>query len=238
MNTSKFLSAYKVNAKVNGKIWLTKGTVLTANNETEAIEKAKIILNLTDEHEITLQPCKVYEIGAKLQTDSYPYGYLKTTAFFSVEYNKKGCRTVFQTINPKKGNLNKPKNGTYYPVILPCLLDNGMIEWCGYLDFNGTEAINKGLYFLNDFKELLTPSQINDFTLYVIAMSKVNAKAQVIYCGTGWDNLKPYYEQPLKNLVKIANGENTDFLECLLNLEAIEALKKPDFNPFTVQTIN
>ena len=234
---NKFLNAYKVQAKVAGKTWLTRGTVLTANNEAEATQKAKNVLMLTDEHEINIQPCKVYEIAAKLSTDLYPYGYLKTTAFFSVEHNNKGCRTVFQTINPKTGNLNKPKFGTYSPVILPCVLDNNMIEWCGYLDFNGTDSINRGLHFLNDFKTLLTPSQIKDFTLHAIAMSKVNAKAQVVYCGTDWDSLKPYYEQPIKNLVKIANGENTDFLACLLDFNAIEALKKPDYNPFAIQKI-
>ena len=53
---NKFLNAYKVQAKVAGKTWLTRGTVLTANNEAEATQKAKNVLMLTDEHEITSTP--------------------------------------------------------------------------------------------------------------------------------------------------------------------------------------
>lgn len=234
MNTQKFLNAYKVKATVNGKTWLTKGTTLTANNESEAIEKSKKILMLTSEHNINIEPCKVYHVNSKLTTDSYPYGWQKTTAFFSVELNNKGCRTVFQTINPKNNKLNKPKNSTYYKVILPIELKNGHFEYCGYLDFNGTESINIGLNFLNDFKELFEPEHLKQFALDLIVMSKINAKAQVIYCGTNWDNMKQYYETPINTLVKIANGESMDFLSCVLNYEAIEALKVPDFNPFKV----
>lgn len=227
--------AFKITASVSGQSWKSKSTVLTAANEAEAIEKAKNILMLTPEHTIQAAEVEIYSTGDKISTDNYPYGRLRCTAYFSVEYNKKGMRSVFQTIDPKTGRLNKPKNSTYYPVILPMRNpDNGHIDFCGYLDFNGTDAINKGLYFMSDFCDLFTPEQIKDIALTIIAMTKVNAKAQVIYCGTEWEQLKPYYETPLSNLVKIAKGENTDFLACLLNFEAIEALKKPDFNPFKI----
>lgn len=228
------MQTYKINAAVNGKTWLTRGTTLKANNESEAINKAKKVLRLTDEHEIKITPCKVHHISSKLKTDNYPYGRERATAYFSVEMNKKGCRTVFQTINPKTGRLNNPKNSTYYPVILPIELENNFFDFCGYLDFNGTESINSGLYFMEDFKECFSPQQIKDIALYIISMTKVNAKAQVIYCGTKWDDLKQFYELPLQNLVKIANGENTDFLSCLLDFDSIEALKVPDFQPFKV----
>jgi hypothetical protein len=100
------------------------------------------------------------------------------------------------------------------------------------LDFNGTESINKGLYFMEDFKECFSPQQLKDIALYIISMTKVNAKAQIIYCGTKWDDLKQHYETPIENLVKIANGENIDFFSCLLDFDSIEALKVPDFQPF------
>lgn len=225
---------FKIKATVNGKSWLTKSTVLKANNESDAIERAKEILRLTDEHETISSECTVRNVNDKLKTDSYPYGRDRATAFFSVEMNKKGCRTVFQTINPKTGRLNNPKNSTYYPVILPAESENGFIDFVGYLNFNSTEEINKGLYFMEDFKHCFNPEQIKDIAIYIIMMTKVNAKSQVIYCGTEWDNLKQYYEQPIKNLVKIANGESDNFLDCLLDFDSIEALKVPDYQPFKV----
>lgn len=46
---------------------------------------------------------------------NYPYGFKKTSASFKIEFNaKKGFRSVFQTINPKTNQLNKPKYGIYY----------------------------------------------------------------------------------------------------------------------------
>lgn len=230
------MTTYKINAAVTGKIWLTRSTTLKANNEAEAMKKAVKILRLTDEHEVNITSCKVHHIDSKLKTDNYPYGRERSTAYFSVEMNNKGCRTIFQTVNPKTGRINNPKKGAYSPVILPVELENNFFDFCGYLDFNGTEAINKGLYFMEDFKECFSSQQLIDIALYIIAMTKVNAKAQVIYCGTVWDDLKQFYELPLQNLVKIARSESTDFLSCLLDFDSIEALKVPDYKPFkTVQ---
>jgi hypothetical protein len=225
---------FKINANVNGKTWLTRNTTLKANNEAEAIERAKVILRLTEEHEIKVTPCKVHKVSEVLKTIDYPYGRERATAFFSVEMNNKGCRTVFQTINPKTGRLNNPKKGNYYQVILPIELENNYFEFTGYLDFNGTEAITKGLYFMNDYKDCFSLEQLKSIAVFISGMMKINAKSQVIYCGSKWEDLKPYYENPLHNIIKIATGENTDFLSCLLDFDAIESLKVPNFQPFKV----
>lgn len=229
------ISAFQVKAKVEGKSWLTRGCTLVANNLEHATQLAKERLFLTDEHTITVEPVTVYSSSSKLITDSYPYGYLKTTAFFSVEYNgNKGARTTFQTINPKNGQLNKPKHSTYYRVLLPMQLENGHIEYCGYLDFNGSEAINKGLYFMADFYELFTIEQIKSIAVDIIAMSKVNAKAMCIYAGSNWDDLKPLVENSIKTLCKIANSGENLFLDCLLDVQAIEKTKVEGYQPFKV----
>jgi hypothetical protein len=230
--------AYQVRATVDGKSWMTRGTTLTAANETEAKEKAAKVLRLTSEHSVQIIPVEVYASTEKLTASNYPYGRLKTTAFFSVEYNgKKGMRTTFQTIDPKNGRINKPKHSTYYPVILPMIdLNSGHCDFCGYLDFNGTEKINKGLQFMHDFQDLFTPEQIKDIALYILAMTKVNIKAQVMYCGSSFDDLKPLYDEQIKNIVTIANTAENLFLSSLLDFDKIEALKVPDFNPFTIKT--
>lgn len=126
--------AFLVTAKVEGKSWLHATTVLTAQDENEAYLKAAPLLKLTPEYNTVIKSVTVFNTGAKLETDNYPYGSLKATAYFSVEYNgNKGARTTFQTINPKTGRLNKPKHSTYSRVILPMQLSNGHFDFCGWL---------------------------------------------------------------------------------------------------------
>ena len=228
------IEAFKIKATVNGKSWETRGTTLTAENESAAREKAFRALELKPDHVIEVEPCEVYHIKEKLTTDSYPYGRERATAFFSVESNTKGMRTEFQTINPKNGRLNAVKKSTYYHVILPIKKEDQKIDFCGYLDFNGTENINKGLYFMEDFKELFTSDQIKQIALTILGMSKVNAKAMVIYAGAEWESLKQHFEQPIKNLTLIAKGESVNFLNCLFDTAKIEECKKPDFQPFKI----
>ena len=232
-------SAFEIRAKVNGKSWLTHYTVLTSETEENAKEKAVKLLGLTDEHEISISPVNVYSSSTKLTAEEYPYGRLKTTAFFSVESNKNGFRTVFQTIDPKSGRINNPKKSTYSVAILPMMhASNGHCGFCGYLDFNGDDAINKGLQFMSDFYDLFTQEEVKSIAVYAIAMMKVSIKSQVIYCGSNFDELNPLFTEQIKNLVKIANtGENL-FLSSLLDVEKINSLKVPDFNPFTVKAVS
>jgi hypothetical protein len=234
----KAQNAFLIRASIEGKSWETKGTALTANSEAEAIVKATNILKLTPEHKVIAEAVTVYDTGAKLESNDYPYGRLKSTAFFSVDYNNnKGARTTFQTVCPKSGRLNKPKHSTYYRVILPMQKSSGHFDYCGYLDFNGTDAINKGLHFMSDFCELFTIEQIKSIAVDLIGMSQVNTKAMVIYAGSNFEDLKPLITDSIKTLSKIANtGENL-FLSCLLDEAAIEATKKPNYNPFTVKSV-
>lgn len=236
----KTTQAFTVKATVNGKSWLTKETTVKAENEAEALIKAAQILNLTDEHTTEISPVTVYDTGVKLISEDYPYGRLRCKAFFSVEFNnKKGMRTVFQTIDPKNDRLNKPKNSTYYSVLLPMQINKtGHFGYCGYLDFNGTETINKGLYFMSDFYELFTTEQIKSIATTILAMSKVNAYALTTYAGLDWEKLKPLLDNSIKTLVRIANEGQNLFLDCLINEPKIESLRDPNFNPFKVVKVN
>jgi hypothetical protein len=109
---------------------------------------------------------------------------------------------------------------------------NGHFDFCGYLDFNGTEAINTGLQFMADFYELFTQEQIKGIACDLIAMSKINSKAMVIYAGSTFEDLKPLVTDSLQTLVKIANEGSNLFAACILDEAAIEATKKPNYNPF------
>jgi hypothetical protein len=230
----KSIQAFKVTARIENESWNSKRTTLVASSREEAIEKAKTTLKLKPEHVIEVEDVIVYNSAEKLTSTDYPYGRLRATAFFSVEYNKKGARTVFQTICPKTGRLNKPKNSTYYKVILPCEESNGHYTSCGYLDFSGTDGINEDLVFMADFYELFTTEQIKDIAITILAHAKANVVSYVQYGGSSFDAIKPLVNKQTETLVKIANGGENLFLDCLLDEEAMEATKKKDYNPFVI----
>ena len=231
---TKSIQAFRVTARIENESWNSKRTTLVASSEEEAIEKAKLTLKLNPEHVIEVDDVIVYHSSEKLTSDNYPYGRLRATAFFSVEYNKKGARTVFQTICPKSGRLNKPKNSTYYKVILPCEESNGHYDYCGYLDFSGTDDINRGLVFMADFYELFTVEQIKDIAITILAHAKANIIAYVQYSGSSLDAIKPLMDEQIKTLVSIANGRENLFLDCLLDEEALERTKQENYNPFKI----
>ena len=226
--------AFKVLAFIPNQSWNTRSSVFTAKNMEEAKIKAIKTLNLSNEHIIEIEKVNVYGTGSKLQTDNYPYGRLKATAFFSVESNKKGMRTVFQTINPKNNRLNKPKLGNYYQVILPMQLDNGHYDYCGFLDFNGTESINRGLQFMADFYELFTNEQVKEIAVTIIAMSKINVKAMCAFGGSNFNDIEPLIKKSIETLVIIVNEGKNLFTDCLLDIEAMEKTKNPNFQPFSI----
>ena len=227
--------AFKVIAHVVNKSWMHKGTTLTAHDEQEAEIKARKILSLTHEHVIEIVPVTVYAPGTELTTDSYPYGRQRTTAKFSVEVNNKGYRAIFQTVNPKTGNWNKPKTGTYNGIILPYKDEtNGHYEFCGHNDFNGTDEINRGLHFIDEFFDLFTTDQIKNLALSIISGMRANAIALKVYAGVDWEQLKSFVSEQIITAANIAKTGENRFLECILPQDKIEALKPENFNPFTV----
>lgn len=97
----------------------------------------------------------------KITVDSYPYGRLRATAFFSLEFHpKKGFRSAFQTIDPKNGRVNKVKNSTYYPMM--CMYkeaETGHIKYTAFW-FNGEKETNSGCEFMFIHFDKFTEEQI------------------------------------------------------------------------------
>ena len=141
------LQAYKVQHTVPGKSWKFDQTFVKAESQEAAILKYKQQQEADPAAAITAEPVKLFPTNEKITVDSYPYGRLRTTAFFSVEFKRgKGFRQVFQTINPKNGRLNAPKNGTYSNVSFLYQEGNGHIHGGGY-SLNGGEYLNRFFYF-------------------------------------------------------------------------------------------
>jgi hypothetical protein len=182
---------------------------------------------------------KLVSTDQKIVSENYPYGFReKTTKTDYLEFDfKKGFRHCSVTINPKTGRENKPKKSTYYNMMILGTDEN---QHCKsfVLDFNGSKSIQRVIDFLQVPENfvLFTQRQIEYFYMMLLAYSKVNAKAQVIYCGTDWEDLKPYYETPIKKMVEAVNtkGKENLFSQILFNWEAIENLKVPNFQPFRV----
>jgi hypothetical protein len=171
----------------------------------------------------------------KVRVENYPYSFnLKTTLFDSVEFNaKKGYRHVTQTINPKTGRENNPKRGVYYPLLVRYYNQEGHIKSATF-DFNGDEAINKGLRFIADHFDLFTPEEISYLYQFIIAMGVVDMKATAIYGGSDVEALKPLYETFFKlGWQGAETGENL-FASMVLDSEAIDRTKPENYNPFKI----
>lgn len=177
---------------------------------------------------------KVFKTNEKAEVKSYPYGHLRTSAFFSLEFKpKKGFRSVFQTINPKTGRVNNPKQGTYSPLKLMIEEDNGHISYM-YGDFNGAEAINRDSMKVYENFDYFTPQQIEFLYMHILLMLKVEARAMVIYCGADLDKVKEVLNPIIDIVVEGIKSKVNLFDKIKIDLEKLNACKVPDFNPFRV----
>ena len=176
---------------------------------------------------------KYFATSEKVSVTNYPYGFKQTTAFFSLEFKKgKGFRSVFQTIDPKSGRLNKPKNSTYSPVLVIQKDENGHVSYVSY-DFNGAEEFNEGCKFMSENFDLFTQEQIKSIYWHCFLMLRATTKAMVIYSGSKFEDVKPLMEVATTKAIECSTkgGENL-FSEMLLDVEALENTTQKDYNPF------
>jgi hypothetical protein len=174
-----------------------------------------------------------FQVNTKIEVENYPYGFReKTTAYFSVEFKKgKGFRSVFQTINPKTGKLNKPKYGTYSPVMY-MKNEDGKVSF-GSLDFYGWDGIVKDCKVMYEFFEMFTQEQIIDIYATIYSAMKINTKAQVVYCGSELEDIKPYISEILGTIILAhKSGDNVFDKIAKLDVEGIESKKVEGYKPF------
>lgn len=121
--------------------------------------------------------------GEAITIDSYPYGRLRCKAFFSVEFSPKhGFRSVFQTINPKNGQLNAPKKGTYAPMIAAYLdTETGHAGFDHFSMYNKEDGV-QFFSFLGERPDLFSDDQHDHLKLYALAQIKLEAHGLVRYC--------------------------------------------------------
>ena len=173
----------------------------------------------------------------KVEIENYPYGYtLKTTLFDTMEFNpKKGYRHITQTINPKNGRLNAPKKSTYAPLKVRFYDENKHIK-CYVFDFNGSEAINKGMKFLFENFLAFDKNEIEYFYMLIFTMIRVDLTAKVNYAGMKVEDLKPLYNETIQRIKDGINNPTINNFNFFLDLEKIEKLRDENYRPFTVIT--
>lgn len=230
------VKAFQIKSVTEGKSWLTRSRMVKAASEAEALEIYRNFYPAEQTAVLTAIPVEIFHTSEKITVDSYPYGRLRATAFFNVEYKpKKGFRSVFQTINPKNGRLNAPKYGTYSPAEFCYKTQDGHVHWYG-LGMNGADELNTAFHFMADFSEIFTPEQLRYVIGFAFMMVKVDAKATVIYGGLEWEKIKHFYEPAAANLSEMLKGEAGNWRSCIIDKAAIDAMKDPNFSPFKVTT--
>ena len=175
-------------------------------------------------------------INDKQTVSNYPYGRLKTTAYFSVEFSKtKGFRNIFQTINPKNGRVNAEKKDVYHSICF-MINDNGFIK-TGSLDFYGTNSINKIAKFCSENFALFTTEQIGYIYVNMLAYVKADITANIQYAGAKLADIKGFYDSAIDTLVKGCNDNNLNvFGEINIDYDAIKSKTDVNYQPYKIST--
>ena len=225
-NTVKTAKGYYVVIGNRESSWTKRGTILAAQFEEQAKERAALImLQKNGEEVLECYPITVYPDNHVITNDNYPYGRLRATAMQSIERNSKGFRSVLQTINPKNNPNNAPKKSTKTNVIFFYTIDSNAHFDTAWFRPDSWLNLNKLIYALMDFGHVLTPEAKNDFLLTCITFSKLNAKMSSAYGHIEWEALKPIVETSVKCLVEAVNSPDVDLLPAIVDVMAIEALK-------------
>lgn len=179
----------------------------------------------------------------KVTCENYPYGLrMKTTKTDWLEFSpKKGFRHCSQTIDPKTGRLNNPKKSTYYPVGILGVDENQHTKFwaCG---FNGEKEMKISYKHLSENFDKYTSTQMEWLYYEALSYLKVHSQAMIIYTGADWDNIKPLITEASIKLGKGVISKGTlnlwgDIIDSI-DFEALEATKKPNYNPFQVKQVS
>ena len=165
----------------------------------------------------------------------WPYGFRqKCTMRLSIEFSpKKGFRSVTQSSNPK-GGWNKPKKSTYSPCLVWMLNDEGKHVMYGF-SFYKIEQLTSQCKWLHENRELFTKEQIEWFFGEIVTLLRATAQSYVVYCGSKVGDVMPLIQVAVDAaMFGYQTGDVEKFLEIVVDVDALEATKVPDFQPFTI----
>lgn len=179
---------------------------------------------------------KTIPTSEKVTVENYPYGGMRTTLFDTMEFNtKRGFRHVTQTINPKNGRVNKVKPSTYAPLMVRYYAENGHIHTVLF-DFNGDKEINRAAKFVNEHFDMFDASEIHYIYSQMLSAAKISMFASVKWAGAKLEDVKPLYQMCIDNCEHGLKHGTNNFEFLTVDVEAIDACKDVNYNPFTVKS--
>lgn len=172
----------------------------------------------------------------KVTVEDYPYGFtLRTTLYDFIEFDqKKGYRHCTQTINPKTGLLNKPKKSTYSALIVRYYNEDNHIKALHFEPTYSNSGFEKCRKFVYENFELFTVAEITYIYSLLLVALKVSMVGYYQYSGSKLDDLKPLFAQALEECRKGIKEPTINYFGFQLDLEAIEATKEENYQPFKV----
>jgi len=183
---------------------------------------------------------KLVPTDEKIISENYPYGFkLRTTKTDYLEFSAKhGFRHCYVTINPKTGKVNTPKKSTYYTIMVLGTDQNNHCKSVVY-SLNGLADIQTAINFLKvtDNFDLFSNEQMHYIYLCLLSAVKVDMYARKIYAGVDVELMKPFY---LDNVAILGrglkhNGMMNVFADVNFDVQALDQLKDPTFNPFIIR---
>jgi hypothetical protein len=168
---------------------------------------------------------KILNINQQHEVNDYPYGSLKCTAFFSVEFMpKKGFRSVFQTINPRNGRLNNPKKSTYSDFVYNYIEEETGHIKAGHMSIRSFEDVNKVAAFIaSNFEALRLHTEMTKNICAVMFTSvRITSNYLPKNAIAAFELVKPHAETLLEGF---KNGTNI-FDQIKIDTAGIEEIKK------------
>lgn len=170
---------------------------------------------------------KILNVNLTYEAKDYPYGRLRTSMFYSLDFHpKKGFRAVTQSLNPKTGRMNKPHPGTYsFFKFMYENTENGHFEFGGFSSYGGFKDIrNVSKFIAENFEALqLTREQVQSICGHLFTLMRGNTSYSAI---ENKDALLELVKPTVELFVKGINTGNNIFAEVKLDVEAIEKLKQ------------
>lgn len=165
----------------------------------------------------------ILPIREKQSSNDYPYGRLRTTAYFSIEFVPgKGFRSVFQTVNPKNGRLNAEKKSTYsHFAYLVLNTENGHFETRKF-GIGGFEDINKLSKFMlaNQVALGLTKEMVIDLCCTIVTTIRIASR----WINADAENALPLIEKAFKTALSGFKTGVCNWEELFIDVDAIENL--------------
>ena len=169
----------------------------------------------------------------KVTVDNYPYGRLRTTMTYWIEFKaKKGFRLASQTVNPKNGRINKPHYSTYSPFMVLQTKENGhVVPFTG--SFNGAEAINRSCGWLALNGHLFSENEIKDLYAQIITAVRVEIWALTKFSGAKTEDAIKLVDDSMKEALKgFETGDVAFFHRIVIDLEKSKEICDPNYKPF------